>query len=111
MHSKQSIGDKGFYPSKLFICDLGLSRSETSGSHSTIQGVLSFVAVEVFYAYKFTQKSDVYAFGIIMYLMASGEPPFRNRSFDKDLVCDILGGLRPRMPDSAPESYKKLAEL
>ena len=34
-------------------------------------------------------------------------PPLRNRSFDKDLMCDIIGG----MPDSAPELYKKLAEL
>src|SRR5436189_5979889 len=45
-----------------------------------------------------------------MYLMATGEPPFRDRQFNRDLVCDILGGLRPLMPDSAPEGYKKLAE-
>ena len=30
--------------------------------------------------------------------------------FDRDLVCDIMGGLRPSMPDSAPKEYKKLAE-
>ena len=45
-----------------------------------------------------------------MHLMATGEPPFRDRQFNRDLVCDILGGLRPSMPDSAPEGYKKLAE-
>ena len=45
-----------------------------------------------------------------MYLIATGEPPFRDRQFDRDLVCDIMGGLRPSMPDSAPEEYKKLAE-
>src|SRR6185436_9421912 len=55
-------------------------------------------------------KSDIYAFGIIMYLIASGEPPFRDRQFDGDLICDIMGGLRPSMPDSAPDEYKKLAE-
>src|SRR6185436_19399078 len=44
-----------------------------------------------------------------MYLMATGEPPFRDREYDRDLVCDILNGLRPPMPDSAPEEYKKLA--
>src|SRR5207237_9077250 len=90
------------------ICDLGLSRSVNS--HSTIRGVLPFIAPEVFHACKFTQKSDVYSFGIIMYLIATGEPPFRDRQSDRDLACDIMGGLRPSMPDSAPEEYKKLAE-
>jgi serine/threonine protein kinase len=93
-----------------FICDFSLSRSTMSESDSNIQGVLPFIAPEVFRTRKFTQKSDIYSFGIIMYLVATGEPPLRNRLFDKDLVCDILGGLRPTMPDSAPDGYKKLAE-
>ena len=94
-----------------FICDLGLSRSVNSReSDSTIQGVLPFIAPEVFHTRKFTQKSDIYSFGIIMYLIATGELPFRYREFDRGLVCDIMGGLRPTMPDSAPEEYKKLAE-
>src|SRR5207237_73209 len=74
------------------------------------RGVLPFIAPEVFHTCKFTQKSDVYSFGIIMYLIATGEPPFRDRQFDRGLACDIMGGLRPSMPDSAPEEYKKLAE-
>ena len=45
-----------------------------------------------------------------MHLIATGEPPFRDRQFDRGLVCDIMGGLRPSMPDSAPDEYKKLAE-
>src|SRR6185369_1308699 len=93
------------------ICDLGLSQSAYSHQeNSTVQGVLPFIAPEVFNTYKFTRKSDIYSFGIIMYLIATGEPPFRDREFDRDLVCDIMGGLRPTMPDSAPEEYKKLAE-
>src|SRR5436190_2216387 len=71
---------------------------------------LTLIAPEVFHTCKFTQKSDVYSFGIIMYLIATGEPPFRDRQFDRGLICDIMGGLRPLMPDSAPEEYKKLAE-
>src|SRR6185295_1621571 len=93
------------------ICDLGLSQSVNScRSDSTIRGVLPFIAPEVFHTCKFTQKSDVYSFGILMYLIATGEPPSRDREFDRGLVCDIMGGLRPSMPDSAPEEYKKLAE-
>jgi len=96
-----------------YICDLGLSQSVNSHkSNLTIQGISPFVAPEVFHTCKFTQKSDIYSFGIsiVMYLMATGEPPFRDREFDIDLICDIMGGLRPTMPDSAPEEYKILAD-
>ena len=95
-----------------FICDFGLSRSVNSRQQvSTIRGVLPFIAPEVFHTRKFTQKSDMYSLGIIMYLIATGKPPFGDSQFDGDLMRDIMGGLRPTMPDSAPEEYKKLAEL
>src|SRR6185312_10162423 len=101
----------GYRRTDSYICDFGLSQSVNSRqSNSTIRGVLPFIAPEVFHTCKFTQKSDVYSFGIIMYLIATGEPPFRDREFDRGLACDIMGGLRPSMPDSAPEEYKKLAE-
>ena len=106
-HGGNIVLDKGIP----FICDLGLSRSVNSRkSDSTIQGVLPFIAPEVFHTCKFTQKSDVYSFGIIMYLIATGEPPYREYSFDKCLAMRVCEGLRPVMPDSAPEEYKKLAE-
>src|SRR6185369_11230703 len=96
---------------KPYICDLGLSRLvNLRESNSTIRGVLPFIAPEVFHTRKFTQNSDIYSFGIIMYLMATGEPPYRGRQFDRSLICDIMGGLRPSMPDFAPEEYKKLAK-
>src|SRR5438128_24021 len=61
--------------------------------------------------YKFTQKSDIYSFGIVMYQIADGEPPFRNYSSDDNLLAKrICEGLRPEMPDSAPDEYEKLAE-
>jgi len=97
---------------KPFLCDIGLAKSSSSSkvNPSTIQGVLPYIAPEVFHTFEFTQKSDIYSFGILMYQIASGEPPFRDRTFDRDLVGDIVGGLRPTMPDEAPESYKKLAK-
>jgi len=93
------------------ICGFGLSRSVNSRKSSpTIRGVLPFIAPEVFHTRKFTQKSDVYSFGIIMNLIATGEQPFRDRQLDASLIHEIMDGLRPSMPDSAPEEYKKLAE-
>jgi len=80
---------KNFQP---FICGLDRSKSKSSESKSTVQGVSSFTAPEVFSTRKFTPESDIYAFGIIMYTMASGEPPFRNRASDSSLVCAIWVG-------------------
>ena len=46
-----------------------------------------------------------------MHQIANGESPFRDwSSDDKCLAIRICDGLRPEMPDSAPEEYKKLAE-
>jgi len=54
---------------ELFICDLGLSQSVNSReSNPTIQSVLPFIAPEVFHTCKFTQKSDLYSFGITVNL-------------------------------------------
>ena len=90
-----------------FICDFGLLRSVNSVIR---ESVLPFIAPEVYHTRKFTTESDIYSFDIIMYLIATGEPSFTDRQFDRDLVCDIMGGLQPLMPDSAPEEYKELAE-
>jgi len=93
-----------------FICGLGLSQSVNSYKrNSIIQGVLPFIAPEVFNTRKFTQKSDIYSFGIIMHLIATGKPPFEHSQFDGDSISNVMGGLRPLMPDSAPEEYKKFA--
>src|SRR5438128_2906304 len=96
------------------ICDLGLSKSvnySSESSTSTIQGVLPYIAPEVLHSHKFTRKSDIYSFGIIMHQIANGEPPFRDWSSDDNLLAmRICNGLRPEMPDSTPEEYKKLAE-
>ena len=105
------MGNMRYNQTNPYICDLGLSRSvNLRQQNSTIRGVLPFTAPEVFHTCKFTQKSDIYSFGIIMYLIATGEQPFKDRQFNEDLARDIMGGLRPSMPDSAPEGYKKLAE-
>ena len=53
--------------------------------------------------------SEIRHYILLMYLMGTDELLFRDRQFNRDLVCDIMHGLRPLMPDSAPEEYKKLA--
>jgi hypothetical protein len=54
---------------------------DITDSNSNIQVVLSFIALEVFDTHKSTQASDAYAIGIIMYMVASDEQPFRDILF------------------------------
>ena len=101
------------HDNELLICDLGfltISKFTRVNFNHSRHFTLYCTAPEVFHTRKFTKKSDVYSFGIIMHLMATGEPPFRDRQFDTSLIREIMDGLRPPMPDSAPEEYKKLAE-
>src|SRR6185369_6040131 len=108
--SSASMSSKASFTS--YICDLGLSQSVHSyrSDSQTIQGVLPYIAPEVLHTHKHTSKSDIYGFGILMHQIASGEPPFRDRAFDYKLIKDICNGLRPYMPDSAPEPFKELAK-
>ena len=113
LHGGNIILNERSRSTRPLICDLGLSKSvnySSESSTSTIQGVLPYIAPEVLHSHKFTLKSDIYSFGIIMYQIADGEPPFRDYSSDNLLAMRICNGLRPEMPDSTPEEYKKLAE-
>src|SRR6185369_2808035 len=89
---------------------LCIPKTSPESNARNIKGVLPYVAPEVFHTKKFAQESDIYAFGMLMYLIATGEPPFRDRLFDEHLARDICNGLRPKMPESVPERYRRLAE-
>src|SRR5436189_6370652 len=79
LHSGNIVLHNSMGDTESLICDLGLSRSVNScKSDSTIRGILPFIAPEVFHTCKFTQESDIYSFGVIMHLIATGEPPFRD---------------------------------
>jgi len=62
----ESETEKDFQLCDPFIHDFSLSRPENS-HQSTIQyqGILPFIAPEVFHTWQFTKKSDIYSFGLI----------------------------------------------
>src|SRR6185295_9245897 len=70
LHGGNIVLNGDTYETLSYICDLVLSQSVNSRQpNSTIRGVLPFIAPEVFHTLKFTRNSDIYYFGIIMYLM------------------------------------------
>ncbi len=92
------------------ISDFGTCRpANQSLSDKAVYGVIPFVAPEVLRGGKYTDKADVYGFGMIMWEILSGEPPFIDREYDQYLMRDIcLNQLRPPIPEYAPEPYVTL---
>ena len=90
-----------------YISDFGLSRpANESATNKSVYGVLPFVAPEVLRGGEYTKAADVYGFGMIMWEIISGEPPFIDREYDQYLIRDIcINQLRPPIPEYAPEPY------
>ena len=92
------------------ISDFGLCRpANESATDKAVYGVIPFVAPEVLRGGKYSNAADVYGFGMIMWEILSGEPPFIDREYDQYLIRDIcLKELRPLIPEYAPEPYVTL---
>ena len=72
------------------ISDFGMCRpTNESLSDKAVYGVVPFVAPEVLRGGRYTQKADVYGFGMIMWEILSGEPSFIDREYDQYLILDI----------------------
>ncbi|RIA85986.1 kinase-like domain-containing protein [Glomus cerebriforme] len=54
----------------------------------------------------FTQASDIYSFGMVMYFAATGKQPFYNCAHDYYLAVNICKGHRPELNETgAPKRY------
>ncbi|RHZ44984.1 hypothetical protein Glove_701g13 [Diversispora epigaea] len=91
----------------VFIGDLGLCKSEASIEKGTY-GVIPYMAPEVLRGEKYTQASDIYSFGMIMWEISTGQLPFSGRAHDVHLAMDICKGHRPPISDLIPKCYSDL---
>ncbi|RHZ45078.1 hypothetical protein Glove_692g54 [Diversispora epigaea] len=88
--------------------DLGLCRLANETSSSGAYGVLPYIAPEVFNKHQYSQASDIYSVGMIMWIISTGKKPFANRAYDRYLAVDIFNGLRPKINKSMPQCYIEL---
>jgi serine/threonine protein kinase len=94
---------------KACLADLGLSRpADNKQSESGIFGVLPFVDPVVLRGHAYTTASDIYSFGMIMWVLTSGENPFTDREYDCTLTISLCNGERPPIIKGTPECYVNL---
>lgn len=83
------------------VTDFGLckpvNRNSKTKSKQHVYGVLPYIAPEILCGEKYTQATDIYSFGMVMYEVATGFPPFYNIPHDESLVIQIYQGFRPEI--------------
>jgi serine/threonine protein kinase len=91
------------------ISDMGLCRKIDDIDETNIYGVMPYVAPEVLRGKPYTQAADIYSFGVIMYVIATGKQPFANCAHDEVLALNICNGIRPEINDQiVPQCYVNL---
>ena len=71
--------DENYYP---ILCDFGLARDYNSVMTANI-GTFQYLSPEAITQNQFSEKSDVYAFGITLYKMLTNRIPFENYTIPK----------------------------
>src|SRR6266480_1588502 len=72
------------------IADTGLNGPvDRQLSSQQIYGVVPFVAPEIFNGNLPTKESDIYSFGMIMWMLSAGVRPYCDKPHDKQLIQDI----------------------
>ncbi|CAI2178039.1 590_t:CDS:1 [Funneliformis geosporum] len=91
------------------------SRIKDSGLHGpvdkpsqNIYGVIPFIVPEIFNGNTPKKESDIYSFGMIMWMLTAGARPYYDRAHNYQLVQDIYSGLRPSVVEGTPPVYSKL---
>ncbi|KAL6746275.1 kinase-like domain-containing protein [Haematococcus lacustris] len=97
------------------VSDFGLSRVEDDDNNSSFPfnscGTAAYVAPEALICNKKVNSSvDVYAFGILMWEMYTGQRPYGNLKQQQLVEEVVMRGLRPKFPFDAPQPYVSLSQ-
>lgn len=91
------------------IGDFGLSRIKSSAPMTGLIGTTLWMAPEVLLSTPFyDEKVDVYSFGILLWELLTGKPPYDN-NVSTELTRDIVEqNKRPPIPKDTPEHLRNL---
>jgi len=92
------------------VCDFGLARKQAENTMTGQCGTFQWMAPEVIGSNHYTEKADVFSFGIIMWELVSRQLPYQGMNSAQVSVGVLTKGLRPSIPDRPPPPYAELIE-
>ncbi|POG63030.1 kinase-like domain-containing protein, partial [Rhizophagus irregularis DAOM 181602=DAOM 197198] len=104
IHRDLHIGNILKFQYKTAITDMGLCKpANCDMQKNNVYGVLTYIAPEILQGKIYTKAADIYSFGIIMYEVISGLPPYHDMRHDECLAIKICNGIRPRFNIKVPQ--------
>lgn len=97
-------------PPKIILTDFGLARSmfgtcqhgsKSGNSRPVIAGTVGYIAPEVITSRLYTPAADVFAAGVILYILLVGYPPFRGKTDTEIMMKTARGEVFIRQEDWA----------
>ncbi|POG58196.1 kinase-like domain-containing protein [Rhizophagus irregularis DAOM 181602=DAOM 197198] len=95
------------------ITDFGISKIQNDPNTTVYKGnfgVTSYMEPKRLLDENFlyTKSSDIYSFGVLMWEISSGYPPFKESDNNVALACKINDGVREDTIPDTPKEYEKL---
>jgi len=108
LKSHNLLADENY---KLKICDFGLSRVvEQITKTMTSCGTAAWAAPEVLKNSRYTEKADVYSYGVCLWEFWTRRDPYEGMATFQIIFAVGTEGLRPVIPSECPREYAKLIE-
>ena len=92
------------------VADFGLSQVLASTTQGRSVANPVWLAPEIMKAEEYTEKADVYSYGVMLFELASREDFFGDSKFMSALENRVIEGERPIIPSSTPPEFTKIIQ-
>jgi len=92
------------------VADFGLARTKAINTMTGQCGTFQWMAPEVIGSNHYTEKADVFSFGIILWELVARQVPYAGMNAVQVSVQVMAKGLRPEIPPRCPAAYSHLIQ-
>lgn len=89
------------------LCDFGDMRIVAENMTPKV-GTVSYMAPEVLSAEEYTNKADVYSYGVLLWEIISREEPYGEEEFMFEIIEKVQSGYRLPLPPYCPKNVASL---